>query len=98
MLLSKSYGWLGDVGGYLPPLLPSAAHAYPVVSVAIASFKRSHHLKRILPAYIRTPWVKTIVVSDDYGSTDAANLRSWLARSTPGLFSPAEVRRAIPIH
>jgi hypothetical protein len=48
------------------------------VSVAIASYRRAAMLKAYIPRYLDVPIVREVVISDDYNSSDAHELRQWL--------------------
>ena len=50
-----------------------------LLTVAIATYRRADRLKTILPEYLASPIVAKVVISDDFGSEDAAVLRTWLS-------------------
>jgi hypothetical protein len=77
------------------PGAPLAPHARPILSVAITSFKRSRQLMQILPNYIRSPWVRSIVVSDDHDSPDSVILREWISKLSPTVFTLAEATKLV---
>lgn len=53
----------------------------PWITVAIPTYHRAATLKKILPSYLASPAVGKIVISDDFGSNDTAELRVWLAEA-----------------
>ena len=54
------------------------------LSVVIPTWRRAAPLLKQLPIYMAHPRITDIVVSDDYNSTDAAQVRAWLEGGPPG--------------
>ena len=53
------------------------------ISVVIPTYRRASFLLRQLPYYLKHPRIDDVVVSDDYNSTDAADVRKWVAEEAP---------------
>lgn len=56
----------------------SGAHG---MSVTIATYRRARFLKLYIPHYLKVPFINEIIICDDFNSTDAKELRDWLAAS-----------------